>query len=322
MTLRKIERDQQAAELTAVNAIIDRLTDDDFLTRISLESRRNELQAWLAEQAAEPEETTASAALFFSGNPVAQTRGILAEFGAQAVSTFQDLVAKVMAQEGGPLAVSGPVPNKGAAALHITNVTRGSFGFLLEEIEPQGQALETPLKLAVDNATRLLTALGDADENRFREVVETVDQRALNTAQEFFALMRNNGARFRLVAGEAEQSFTDDAIVLATERASTTLIDTTEDQVEGILDGALPEAHLFEFRSDELQETVSGSVTRAISASEIANWLHNLVGRAVIATLKVRRVTRNDVVVRKSFTLLRLEPKPETSRPTVSVGTE
>lgn len=309
MTLKKIERDQRAAELSSVNAIIAKLTEEDFLTRLGLESRRDELQAWLAEQEAEPEETTASAALFFSGTPVAQTRGIQAEFGAAAVNKFQDLVAKMMAQEGGPLAVTGPVPNKGAAALHITNVTRGSFGFLLEEIEPQGQAIDTSLKLAVDNATRLLAALGDTDEGRFREVAETVDQRALNTAQEFFTLMRSNGARFRVVAGDAEQAFTDTAIALAAERASTTRVTHAEERVEGQLGGVLPEAHLFELRAE--RGTITGGVARDIPASDLARWNREMVDRRVMATLRVRRVYRNDALARESFTLLRLDQRDE-----------
>lgn len=308
MTLKKIERDQRAAELSSVEGIIARLTDDDFLTRIGLESRRDELQAWLAEQAVEPEEPTASAALFFSGAPVAQTRGIEAKFGALAVNKFQDLVAMMMAQEDKPLAVSGPIPNRGASTLHITNVTRGSFGFLLEEIEPQGQVISTSLKLAVDSTTRLLTALGSGDENHFREVAETVDQRALGTAQEFFSLVRGNGAQFRVVAGNFEQTFTDAAIALATERASTTRIVPVEESIDGRFGGALPEGHQFELRAE--RGTISGNVSDDIPASELARWNRDLVNRPIRATLKVRRVYRDGVLARESYTLLRLENDP------------
>lgn len=314
-SLRKIDRDQRAAELSSVNAIIARLTDDDFLTRMGLESRRDELATWLAEQEATPEEATASAALFFSGDPVAQTRGIQAEFGALAVNKFQDLIAKMMAQEGGPLSASGPVPNKSAATLHITNVTRGSFGFLLEEIEPQGQALDTSLKIAVTNATQLLTALGETDEERFRAVVETVDQRALSTAQEFFSLLRSNGARFRLVAGEAERSFGDLEIALATDRANTTAVQTTEERIEGQFGGALPHAHQFELRVMSRPDPINGSVDPSIAANELARMNRELTNRDVTATLKIRRVIRNGDTVRERFTLLALQPMRELHKP-------
>jgi hypothetical protein len=308
MTLRKIERDQRMAELSSVEAIIARLTDEDFLTRIGLESRRDELQAWLAEQEAEPEEESASAALFFSGTPVAQTRGIEAKFGSLAVNKFQDLVAMMMAQEDKPLAVSGPIPNRSASTLHITNVTRGSFGFLLEEIEPQGQVANTSLKVAVDSTTRLLAALGSGDEDHFREVAETVDQRALNTAHEFFSLVRGHGARFRIVAGVAEQSFSDSAMILATERASTTRVMHVEELLEGQFGGALPEAHLFELRA--AHGTISGNVSADIPASELTIWNRELVNRSVRAALRVRRVYRNGLLARESYTLLRLESEP------------
>ena len=306
-SLKKIERDQRAAELSSVNTIIARLTDDDFLTRLGLESRRDELRSWLEDHAAEPEETTASAALFFSGDPVIQTRGIQAEFGALAVNKFQDLITKMMAQEGGPLAGTGPVPNKSAARLHITNVTRGSFGFLLEEIEPQGQALDTSLKIAVDNATRLLTALGEPDEEGFRAVVETVDQRALTSAQDFFSLMRNNSAKFRLVAGQSDKSFTADAIALATDRANTTRVHTADERFGGQFLGALPHAHQFELRVITRPDPINGSVDRSIPASDLARMNRELTNQDVVATLKVRRVIRNGVTVRESFSLVGLE---------------
>ena len=35
----------------------------------------------------------------------------------------------------GGLGQRGIVPNKGASTLHITNIVRGSFGFLLEEVQ-------------------------------------------------------------------------------------------------------------------------------------------------------------------------------------------
>ncbi|SFN00342.1 hypothetical protein SAMN05192568_11002 [Methylobacterium pseudosasicola] len=40
-SLKKIERDQRSAELSSVNGLIDRLTDDDFITRIGLRPCEN-----------------------------------------------------------------------------------------------------------------------------------------------------------------------------------------------------------------------------------------------------------------------------------------
>ena len=313
--LKKIERDQHAAEFAAVTTLLDQLTDSDFITRMGLEARRDEIAAALAEMTEAPENPTASAALFFGGKPVAGSRGIESEFGGNAVTKFQDLVAKLMADEAGALGQRGIVPNKGAATLHITNVVRGSFGFLLEEVEPQGEAIDTSLKVAVDNAAQLLSAFGETSEDKFRAAVEKIDQRVLTTAQEFFSLMRTSGATFRLLSGDEDRSFGLEAVSRAADRASSTRVTETEERIEGQLGGVLPDAHQFEFRS-ESRGPLKGGVDRSIPSSDLAELNRTLVNVAAVAVVKVRRVLRDGETVRESFTLLRLEPQQEASSET------
>lgn len=305
--LKKIERDQHAAEFAAVTALLDQLTASDIITRMGLEARRDEIAAALAKISEEPEAPTASAALFFGGKPVAGSRGIESEFGGNAVTKFQDLVAKLMADEAGSLGQRGIVPNKGAATLHITNVVRGSFGFLLEEVEPQGQAIDTSLKVAVDNAAQLLSAFGETSEDKFRAAVEQIDQRVLTTAQEFFLLMRTSGATFRLLAGEEDRSFGLEAVSRAVERASSTRVTEVEEQMPGQLGGFLPDSHQFEFRV-EGRGTLKGIVDRAIPSSELAEMNRTMVNSNAIATFRVRRVLRDGETVRESLLMLRLLP--------------
>lgn len=83
-----------------------------------------------------------------------------------------------------------------------------------------------------------------------------------------------------------------------------------EEQIEGQLGGFLPDAHQFEFRS-ETRGALRGGVDRAIPASDLAEMNRTHVNVDAVATLKVRRVIRNGEMVRESFTLLQLAPKPE-----------
>jgi len=305
--LRKLERNRTRADLASVNAILDQLTDEDVMTRLSLESRRDELLQSIA-ALEEVEERAASAALFFGGRPVAGARGVESEFGGNAISKFQDLVAKLLAEEGGSLGQRGVVPNKAAATLHVTNVVRGSFGFLFEQIEPQQELVDTALKTAVEKASQVLNVLAKPDEEEFRKGVETVDQRVLATVGEFFGLMRQNGATLRLVAGEVDTSFGADDVARAAERATSTAIEDTEETFEGELGGVLPDAHQFEFRAIAPRDTVlRGRVERTISATELTNFNRALVGVSAKARLRVRRVRQHGQVVRESFTLLGLE---------------
>lgn len=305
---RKLERDRIHADLAAVTALLDQLDAEDVMSRFSLEARRDELRDLIAGFAGEPDETTASAILFFGGHPVSGMLGIESEFAGAAVTKFQDLVAKVMAQEAGALGQRGVVPHKGASTLHITNVARGSFGFVLEEVSPQGQLVDTPLKAAVDETVELLDAFGEVDEAQFQAAVETIDQRVLGTAREFFDLMRQGGATFRLVAGLSDHSFGAEAVARAAERATTTTVEDAEQRVLGQLAGVLPEAHQFEFRVADDRGVIRGKVDRALTPDALTQLNRTMVNVDAEAQLVMKRVLRSGVVVREAYILISLAP--------------
>ncbi len=308
--LKKLERDFAHADIAAVNGLLAQLGDEDVMTRFGLESRLDELHQALTDLDQAQDEPTASAALFFGGQPVIGTKGIESEFGGAAVTKFQDLVSKVLAHESGGLGQRGVVPNKAASTLHITNIVRGSFGFLLEEMSLQHQIVGTPLKAAVDEAARLLDAFGEPDEEQFRTAVETIDQRVLGTAREFFDLMRQGGATLRVVAGDRDNSFGAEAVARAADRATSTVVQDSEEVIVGQLAGVLPDAHQFEFRTGEERGTIRGAVDRAIPADQLGRLNRDLVNVAASARFRVKRVLRNDIIVRESYTLLTLESAP------------
>jgi len=167
-TVRKLERDFLKADINAVDGLLRRLGDEDVMARFGLEERLAELQGELAELEDALPESSASAALFFGGKPVVGSQGIESQFASAAVGQFQDLVAMVLAHDTGNLAERGTVPRRASSTLHITNIMRGSFGFLLQEVQPQLQILDSSLKTAVDEATRLLDAFGEENEEQFR----------------------------------------------------------------------------------------------------------------------------------------------------------
>lgn len=306
-SLGKLERDFARADLAAVTGLLAQLGDEDVMARFGLEARRDELQQTIAQLNERPDEQVASAALFFGGNPVIGSRGIESEFAGIAVTKFHDIVAKVLAHETGGLGQRGIVPNKTASTLHITSIVRGSFGFLFEEIGgSQQQLVETPLKVAVDEVIQLLDAFGEPDEERFRSGVETIDQRVLATAREFFDLMHQNGATLRLVAGERDRSFGAEAIVRAAERATSTTVEDAEENIRGQLAGVLPDAHQFEFRAGIERGTIRGRVSRSLSSDQLTHFNRNWVNVDAVASMQVKRVRRSGAVVRESFTLLAL----------------
>lgn len=304
-SIRKIERDHVSADIATIEAMIRALSDEDLVMRLSLEDRRDELVQKLRGLEA-PAVASASAALFFGGRPVIGGRGIESEFGGKAVATFQDLVSKQFVQERGNLGQRGVVPNKAATRLHITNIVRGSFGFFLEELEGQPAFLDSSLKTAVDNVSKLMVAFGEDNEERFESVVEAVDSRVLVTAREFFSLMHQDGATFRIVVDNSDHSFDAISIERASSRAKNTNIEDAEERIRGALSGVLPEGHLFEYRTETDRGVIRGKIDKGISVQESAALYREWVDKQSTANFRVRRIIRNGDLVREGFTLLSL----------------
>lgn len=306
-SLRKLERDFAHANAAAVNGLLAQLGEEDVMARFGLEARLADLQQEISRLDAAGYEPMASAALFFGGRPVLGQRGIESEFAGTVIAKFQDIVAKVLAHETNGLGQRGVVANKAASTLHITNIVRGSFGFLLEEAGSQQNMVETPLRTAVDEATRLLDAFGEPDEEQFRTAIETIDDRLLGTAREFFNIMRSNGATLRLVSGEMDRSFGSEAVERAAERATSTTVQDSDELLHGQLGGVLPDAHQFEFRVGRPQGTIRGRIDRALTADELSSYNRDWVNIDAVARVRVKRVRRNDAVVRETYTLTGLE---------------
>ena len=305
----KLERDFVAADLSAVEGLLGSMREKDSLTALGLESRRDELRQTLATMVAEPE-THASAALFFSGRPVVANRGIETEFGTAAVDKFQDVVTKVFAlHQTGSLGQRGTIPGKDLAKLHITNVVHGSFGFRLEELVSQGTIVDSELKLAVDDASKLMERFGEADDEPFEAAVENLDDRVLGTIREFFDLLRSNNAAFRLVAGELDRSFDRHAVERAAERARVTTLHEELVEFEGQLNGALRDTRIFEYRTGTDRGTISGKIDPELSAEEIAGINRELSDQDSRATVRIKQVRRGEKVSREMFTLVKIEAR-------------
>lgn len=308
----KIERDFVAADLVTVDDLLANLKDRDAFAKLSLQSRRDELKQKL-ESLSESREVSASASLFFGGAPVIANRGIEASFGAQAVEKFQDVVSKIFAvQHSGALGQRGVVPGKDASALHVTNIVRGSFGFRLEELSPQASMLESPLKGAVDEATRLMETFSEENEEAFGAEIENLDSRVLASVRDFFGTVSDHRATFRLVSGNIDTSFRDENIARAAERARTTTVEEKEIELSGQLSGALREARIFEFRAESPARTLKGSIAPDLTADAISEINKSLADVDSSARFSVKSVRRKDRVLRESFTLLSIR---ENERP-------
>ena len=309
--LKKLQLDGLRADLAAVEALLAARSEaEDPVGWLQLSSRREEIEEEiLASQAIE--EVHASVGLFFGGRPVVGSKGIRADFAGLMVAQFQDLVSKRLATlESGPLASRGPVPLREKAQLMITDVARGSFGFVLEE-EPSSDALtNTPLQIVVEEMSELIYRLSLPEDEIFESISETLDERLLLSVRRFFQLLDDAGATLRIVQGDKSLPMGADAIHLARSRSEALQIVQREDErLEGVL-YLLPATRRFELHAvGGGDEVVKGSVTPECLETLVGGaggQAADAVGQRWQVEVRVREVQQRNRKPQINYTLTRL----------------
>lgn len=293
MYARAVERSQ--SHLDTLRAMIEGTRSP--ITRRNLESRLEEAEAEvrLAEQHAA---TLAEAELLFDGGPVRAQLGIEARFGGQSVQVFQDLVAAVT----GDLGLRGALPQ--APRLLITGVETGSFGFQLSEVPDQLLLTgPSPLKLALDETTRLLHAAAESDET-FTERLTGRSGRVLTQLKLFLRVLTEAQATLKVETGQVSLRLDDvERIKAARDRAESTTIQETPERRAGRLIGLMQLRAQFELRDEAEGVVVSGRIAPELSLDAVTA----LYNRRVFATLG-RVTTANNTRSRVTWVLRDIQP--------------
>jgi hypothetical protein len=303
---RKSERDEIAADLATVEALLATAPEDDLLGRNSLIVRRDALAQDLATLGAQPP-LSAHAAVYFGGAPVVGSRGIDATFASRAMSNYEDLVTKVWGQrQHGILPASGPVRDRHEAKLHITGVVRGSFGFELAELEGPMSSDGAPLRDAVDLATRAIIAAGESDD-ALADAAANLDARAFAALREFFMILKKGGASVRVVTNDLDRSFDVSSVIAAADRTQGTLTEEQDVPVPGEFLGVLPERRTFELRRDD-GTVLRGRVSEEMPPAELRQLNPDWSTRRCVAHLRVVTLSSRSRS-RQRYILRRLVPE-------------
>ncbi len=305
---KKLEYERSMADLTAIEKLISNVDKNDALARLGLESRLNELKGKVARLAEFAGSELASAAIYFGGKPVISNKGIESNFASEIIEIFQDLVSKVMAETLGPLGSRGKVPKKELSKLHITDITRGSFGFVFEELDEQSYLFDTGLKSSVDTSLELIEAFVDADDEELQELLKSCDQRVVDSIESFFQVLDDNEARVRLVNEKLDKSIYEPQIKLGLSRASSISYEEGQKELVGKLTGAMSYEHSFEMLIDD--NTVKGKISRGISAQEIEKWAKTLLGKEVSVHVHFKEIRRNNELRGLAYILNSLSGAP------------
>ena len=304
--LPQLERQFLQADLAQVQALLAQCSpEDDAIEHFQYAQRVQRLQADLAAMADRIATAPAGAALFFGGRPVFGSQGIKATFSSQAIEQFQKIVSqRFAAHEQGPLASKGRVPFSGDTQLLVTDVVRGSFGFVLQAPESEIDAHDdTALKAVVDEVAATLSGMCASDEAQFNRAAAGLDDRQIGALQAFFKLLDSEGASLRLVEGERDFELDRAAVSRARERVEGLAVVDRTRQIDGQIIGWLGYSGQFELAPHDGGEVIRGTINRE-TLERVEREGTNAYKAHVKATLKERELTVRNRSPKLTYTLI------------------
>lgn len=307
--LMKLELSALQADLANIERLISLRTEEsDPIGFYQLTSRKSEVMDHISKIQENPEKS-ASVALFFGGGPVLGSKGISADFAGKAIEAFQDLVSKRFAtSETGTLGTRGPIPLKSNTELMLTDVARGSFGLVLEEIKTNDSLTETAMQFVVDEVAQSIVDFSSLDVERYETALNTVDSRSLISLRDFFRLLDDQHATLRVVEGNRDAELDNKAVQLARQRTDFIEIeDKTSEEMIGRL-FILPAHRRFELQLINSAETVYGSISSEFSKDNLAKFQQgtDVVGKVWRTKMRIRETLRVNQQPKLTYTLLGL----------------
>jgi hypothetical protein len=297
-----------SAEAASIRQMLDRLPANDVLGRIGLEGRLRGIEQEITHLEGKPK-TSAGVALIFHGRPVSGSYAIQAAFGSRAVDAFQQSVSTsyALTANRGEVGARGPTRDKDRSTLHITGLVHGSFGFVLEEIDPDGaQLVETTLKTATDQVLRLLEQISSEKEEIAEQAINEIDERLFKNIRDLVKLVHDDEASINLISDDSQIELVGPSLERAYQRVAGDMKGDEIIILRGKLLGLLPTSRRFEFRSGE--EVIRGTVAKDISEE----YLRTLESDPMIGhelTCKFRKRTFTDSIdnVRYAYVLIEVQ---------------
>lgn len=309
--LSKLKIDALRADLVATEALLAKAKAyGDEIGQIQFAYRKDQLLRELSELDL-ANEHVGKIALFFGGAPAIGSKGIEADFAGDAIAAFQDVVDRRMAAaELGEVGARGPVPLKRSAQLMVTDVVRGSFGFVLEEAAVDDAMLETELSVVLEQVSEIISEIASPDNDQFENALTDMDRRLLIGLKRFFSVLDDGSANLRLVHRDVERVLERHDVQRGRARIDRTEIEESETtSIVGLLIGILPEHRKFELRRTDTGEIIYGAVDAKLAKQILTAGLivtSNPVGKVWRTHMSIREVRRPGIEVKLSYVLKEL----------------
>ncbi|MDW4551074.1 hypothetical protein R5H32_17060 [Defluviimonas sp. D31] len=254
---------------------------------------------------------TAEIAILFDGKPVEGRISIEARFAAKALSMFQDIVSKLYASgtKLGLKGARGKVRGLEGSSLRITDLARGSFGFVLEESESrQSSGLPTAMREALDEATNTITELTNKDDDAFLTDVSEINPRIFGSLTKFFRHLHTNGAELKTNCQDRSLRFRHEDIARAYKRLSESHAQVKKETWRGTLVGLSPISRSFEFQPTDRSDVLSGKFGRQFSQDYLERIKNDgiTLGSDFIAIIEVVTLRKPNGETSVTYTALEL----------------
>lgn len=290
--LKRLELTSIKSDLAAVEALLsERDSNSDPLGFLQYSYRAKELKKKL-QQVEEFSSTQAEVGLFFGGRPVLGSYGIQADFSAKVINEFQTLVSSIFAPNEGGLGSRGPVPQRDQSQLMITDVARGSFGFILQEAS-DASLIDSNLKISLGKALDFIYRASSPDQELFESLAQEAENRIFSSLKSFFKILYDAESTLRIVDNDREFTLQRDGIELGRERTESVILNESDIERTGVI-YILPESKRFELQ--EKNETLKGNISDSFFEYLIEDGARIRPG--IIASRKTVILSKREMIMR------------------------
>lgn len=308
------------ADREYVQRQIEESPEDAWTTRLMWQDRLEDIDEQIAALEDAPS-NLASVAVIFDGLPVIGARDIRLSFAADALSAYQSMVSTVYAAR-----LSEALHDRGAlrgldhSRLFISDLARGSVGFILEElVVQQHEMFPTLLKDVVEDSTQLLSSLKYQEDDGFAAFVETTNPRLVAAVQQFAKVLAEAKASARIVGAQSEVFLSVEDVGELANQLRDVDVTTETIHVSGVLLGILPESHRFELKPlDDSLSVIDGPASDDLVQKYLADdtFVRQTLKKPVRAQIAQTRTYRNARQVREHLVLEFVEPLDGSEAPT------
>ncbi|BDA80164.1 hypothetical protein LPTSP3_g30940 [Leptospira kobayashii] len=264
---KKLKIDSLNADLSAISNLLKFAESaNDKIGQIQYKYRKMELEEKISALESTPTHN-ASIALYFGGKPVIGSAGISAAFAGKTIHSFQNIISNVYASYSGDRmndtikGEKGKLPFLDESKLMVTTITKGSFGFILDEIDNENTLTNTNLSNVVDEVANILVDTSSNEESFFYDVVARINSRTFSAVKEFFVTLEKNSATLRVVEDNKDFYLNEEAIHRAKIRTEASISEEKKIELKGTLIGVLPIHRKFELVLENNGQLIYGGMT-------------------------------------------------------------